>query len=426
MKSEVKPLPRGRVELTIELTTDEYQPFLESAAKKLSGEIKIPGFRPGKAGYDIVKAKAGEEQIWQAALEGAVRKTFGAAIAENKLETVGAPEIEVLKLAPGNPVSYKAVANLLPEVKLGDFAKIKIEKKPAEIKDGQVKKVLTDLQKMRAKESLVLRPAQKGDKVEIDFESFLDKIPMADGRHQKFPLVIGDGQFIPGFEDQLIGLAANEAKDFELKFPDNYHQKNIAGKLVHFKVKMNSIFQRDLPELNDEFAKGLGGFENLAKAEEQIRENLRHEAEHEANHKLEDEIIEKIIGQSQFSDIPDVLIDSESKKMTDELEYNLAQQGLKLEDYLAHLKKTRGELLLDFAPQALKRVKSALIIRAVAQTENVIGPEEIDEEIQKTLASYGQNPEAEKNIKNPAYRDYLKNILTAQKVMARLKAVMVK
>ncbi|OGY56450.1 MAG: trigger factor [Candidatus Buchananbacteria bacterium RIFCSPLOWO2_02_FULL_46_11b] len=427
MKTEVKPLPRGQVELTIEISPEEFQPFLQQAAKKLSEEIKIPGFRPGKAGLDIIKSKVGEDQIWQAALEPAIKKTFIAAIEENKLETVGAPEIDAVKLAPGNPVIYKATANLLPQIKLGDYAKIKIEKKPVQVKDEQAKKVINDLQNMRAKETLVLRAIKKGDKAEIDFESFMDKIPLEHGQHQKFLLIVGGGQFIPGFEDQLIGLETGQTKNFQLKFPENYHQKNIAGKLVDFKVKINAVFSRELPELNDEFAQSLGGFKTLAEAEEKIKSNLAEEAEHEAAHRLEDEMIDKIITASQFGDIPDLLINSEAKKMTEELAYNLEQQGLKLEDYLTHLKKTQAQVLLEFAPQAIKRVKSALVVRAVAKNENLKADEaEIDEEIQKSLADCHHDPEIEKNVKNPAYLDYLKNILTARKVMARLKELMVK
>jgi trigger factor len=201
----------------------------------------------------------------------------------------------------------------------------------------------------------------------------------------------------------------------------------LAGRLVDFKVKVNEVYNMELPELNDEFAKGLGNFATIKDVEEQIRKNILTEAESKESLRQEEEILDKIIEQSKFDDIADVLVDSEAKKMLEELEHNLSHQGLKIEDYLMHLKKTREELLLDFVPQAIKRVKSALVIRKVAETENIkASGDEIDMEVQKTLAEYGDETKVAETLKQPAYRDYLKNILTARKVIDYLKSVMVK
>jgi len=426
MKIEVKKLPRGQAEITIELTAEEYQPFLKQAAQNISQGTKIPGFRPGKADLEIVKKHVGENQVWQEALESAIRKTFVAAIDQEKLLTVGSPQIDVIKLAPGNPVIYKATVSLLPKIKLADYTEIKIKTKPLEIKKTEMEKRLSDLQKMRAKESLVDRGAKKGDKVEIDFETFLDKVPIDHGAQEKFPIVIGEGTFIPGFEDQLIGLKKEETKNFELKFPAEYHQKSLAGKLASFKVKVNSVFQLDLPELNDDFAKGLGQFKTIKDVEEKIAENLKTDLENQEARRLEEELIDKIIAKSSFEDIPDLLINSEAKKMVEELEHNLSHQGVKLTDYLSHLKKTQEEMLLDFAPQATRRVKSALILREVVQKENInVSDEELDGEIHKVLATYGNSPEASQELHRPEYQDYLRNALLTQKAVDRLKSIMV-
>jgi len=427
MKTEVKKLDRGRVELTIEISPEEYQPFLEQAAKAISENIKIPGFRPGKAGFDLVQKKVGEGEIWQEALEPAVKKTFVKTLEEQKLVTIGSPQIDVIKLAPKNPVIYKATISVLPNVELGDLEKIKIDEKEFKIDEKEFKKAMADLQKMHAKETLAERKSKKGDKVEIDFETSLDNIPLEGGRQKAFPLVIGEGSFIPGFEEELIGLGKDEEKTFQLKFPDNYHQKNLAGRLVDFKVKMNSVYNLDLPALDDEFAKTLGQFNTIKEVEDKIQENLSLETEEKEKQRLEEEIIDKIIGLSKFEDIPDILIDSETKKMVDELEHNLSHQGLGFEDYLTHLKKTRADLLLDFAPQAIKRVKSALVLRKVEETQKIQAQEaEIDQEIEKIKAMYGDNPEMEKNLNNLAYRGYLRNVLTARKVIDYLKSIIVK
>lgn len=427
MKTELKTLPRGQAELIIELTVEEYLPYLEQAAKHISEEIKIPGFRPGKAGLDIIKSKVGENEIWQEAFEFAVKKTLFSAVTEEKLDVVGQPQVDVIKLAPGNPVVYKAIINLLPAVQLGDYKTIKVAKKIKEISADDVKKVLTDLQKMRATEALVDRAAKDGDKVEIDFNTFLDKIPVDNGQNKNFPVVIGDKTFIPGFEDQLVGMKKDEEKTFQLKFPENYHQKNLAGKLVDFKVKMISVFERVLPELNDEFAKTLGHLKNIKEAEEKIKENLEHEAEHEEEHRIEEEVIEKILELSTIGDIPDLLVNSEAKKMMEEMDHNIQAQGMSFEDYLSHMKKTREDLLLDFAPQAIKRVKSALIMREVGKLENITATkEEVQAEVERTLTYYGNNPEMEKNLKTPAYQEYLHNVISSKKIMDRLVEIALK
>ena len=427
MKTDVKKLPRGQVELTIELTVEEFDPFLQQAAKTISEKIKIPGFRPGKANYDLIKQRVGEGELWQEALEPAVKKTFLAALDEQKIDSVGAPQIDVLKLAPGNPVIYKATISLLPSLTLADLSKISVAKKPVSVKDEEIEKTLANFRQMYAKEAAVSRPAAKSDKVEIDFETFMDKIPIDHGKQEKFSLVIGEGTFIPGFEDQLIGTQAGETKTFTLKFPDNYHQKNLAGKPAEFRVSVKTVFSRTLPELNDDFAKQLGDFSGLKEIREKITENLRTESQRREDGRLEEEVFEKIIAQSQFDDIPDLLINSEAKKMLEELEFHVTQQGLKFEDYLTHLKKTREQLMLDFAPQAVKRVKSALIIRAVGLRENIkVTEPEIEAEIHETVHAYGHDPEMEKRLNEPAYRDYLKNVIMSKKVITRLKELTVK
>ncbi|MFA6382596.1 MAG: trigger factor [Candidatus Buchananbacteria bacterium] len=231
---------------------------------------------------------------------------------------------------------------------------------------------------------------------------------------------------MPGFEEELIGLGKDETKQFQLKFPQNYHQKNLAGKLVDFKVKMNAVYQLDLPELNDEFTKRLGEFKDLAELKDRIAQNIRDEAEVKENQKLEEEMIDKIIEVSTFDDVPDILINSETNKMVEELEHNLAGNGLKFDDYLVHLKKTREELLLDFVPQAIKRVKSAIIIRRIAEIQKItVTDKELDNEVEKTISMYGHDPEVLKNIKQPAYRSYLRNILTARKVIDYFKSVII-
>ncbi|NUM25788.1 MAG: trigger factor [Candidatus Buchananbacteria bacterium] len=427
MKVEVKKLERGTAELTIELTVEEYQPFLEQAAKEISKHTKIPGFRPGKADLETVKKKVGEAEIWNQALEPAIHKTFVQALDEQQLITVGNPQVDIVKLAPGNPVVYKAIVSLLPKAEIADYKTITVAKKSITVSDEQINKIIDDIRKGRSAEAVVNREARMNDKVEIDFETFMDKVPIEHGEQKKFPLVIGEKTFIPGFEEQLVGMKKGETKKFQLEFPKNYHQKNLAGRLADFSVVLHEVYELSLPEINDEFAATLGNFKTVADLKDQIKNNLTLEEEHKESRRLEEEILDKIIEQSKFEDIPDVLIDSETKKMVDELEHNLSHQGIKFDEYLTHLNKTKADLLLDFVPQAIKRVKSALIIRSVADKEHVKATDEdIQNEIMKTLEAYGGNPDVEKQLSSQAYRDYLKNIIASQKVVEHLKSVMVK
>ncbi len=426
MKVEVKKLPRGQAELIIELSVEEYQPFLAQAASEISLTTKIPGFRPGKASFEIIKQRVGEQGIWEQALEAAIKKTFLQAVDQEKLITVGSPQIDIIKLAPGNPVVYKAVISLLPEVQLTNYLKIRVQSKPVEIKPKQINKAMTDIQKMHAKEILVNREAKEGDKIEIDFETFLDRVPIENGKQTKFSLVIGEATFIPGLEEQLIGLKKADVKEFQLKFPENYHQKALAGKLVDFKIKVNAVFELELPKLDDDFAKNLGGFKTIKEIEDKIMAQITLQKEAEEKQRVEEEMLDKIIEQTTFGDIPDLLVDTETKKMVAELENNLNYQGLNFQDYLSHLKKNKEDLLLDFVPQAIKRVKSALVVREMAKKENIqVSDEEVKDEIKKTIQAYEGNQEAEKQLNQPDYQNYLKSVLAARKVIDHLKSAII-
>lgn len=426
MKTEVKKLERGEVELKIELSVEEYEPFLKQAAQKISENINIKGYRKGKADFDIIKQHVGEGEIWDKALDAAVQKTFVKALEEQKLVTVGSPKIDVVKLVPGSPVEYKATISSLPDIELADYKKIKIDDNKVEVDEKEISKALENLQKMHAKETLVDREAKQNDKIEIDFETFLDKIPVDNGKQNKFQLVLGEGSFIPGFEEHIIGMKKDEEKQFELKFPKEYHQKNLANKLVNFKVKAHNVYNLELPKLTDEFAKGLGPFKSAEELKAKIKENLSAEQTQRAKQQLEEKIMDSIVEKSKFADIPDILINSETKKMMEELEHNIGHQGMQFEDYLSHLKKSRGDLMLDFMPQAVKRVKSALVIREISKQEKIdITDKEIAEEVKKTESMYQGNEQALEQLRQDGYKNYLKNILASRKVIEHLKSEMV-
>jgi trigger factor len=422
---ELKNLPKSQVEITVTIPADQLESFLSKAAALLSTKTEIKGFRPGKAPLEIIKKQFGEMKVYEEAAALAVEKSYVEIVTAVKLEPLGSPKIEFIKLAPGNEFVYKATVTLVPEVKLGKIDSVKIKEKTITISEENISKVVEELRESRAKEVLENKPAAKGDKVEMDFEVIRDNVPIEGGAEKKYPLIIGSGQFIPGFEENLIGLKANDTKEFELKFPDQYHNNNLAGKPAKFIVKILAVYKRELPGLDDEFAKSLG-LADFAKLKEQIKHNLEHEEHHKEEERIERELMEELIKKSSFGEIPDILVTAEANKMIQELESNIMMQGLKFEDYLKHLNKTKEQLKLEFAPQALKRVQGALLMRAIFFQEKFqITDQEIDQEIELMSKYYQQNPEIINNLKTPEYRDYVSNMIGNRKVMDFLKTTCV-
>lgn len=426
MNVVAKKLPRGRAEITVEMTVDEYQPFLQKAVVAVSQNFPLPGFRPGKAPYAVIAEKIGEAKIWEEALEPAVKKTFVAALKESGLLSVGAPHISVLTLAPGNPVSYRAVISLLPTVELADLTAIKVARQSLTVADADVTSTIDDIRKLRRTEVLVPRPARANDKVEIKLETRLENVPIEQGQNDRLPLVLGEKRLLPGFEEQLVGLAAGERKTFTLTMPVDYHNRMVAGKPVEFRVQVSGVFELTMPEANDAFAKNVGRCNSIFDLRAKVKDNLLSEAAKRENDRLENAILDELITKSKFSDIPDLLVTSETKNMIAELEAQIGNRGVSFDDYLTQLKKTRAQLLLDFAPQAVKRVKGALITRDIANKNQVnVSEQEVDEAMAQEFAVSGAEPEMKERMKTPEFHAQVRNILASRKVMEYLKQTVV-
>ncbi|MFA6307492.1 MAG: trigger factor [Patescibacteria group bacterium] len=426
MQITKKNLAKNQVELAIEVSLEEMKPFLEKAASKMSQRTKLPGFRPGKAPYELVKNKFGEMAIYQEALDMIVSDSFYKTITSEKIESIGQPEIKVEKIAPGNPLSYIAIVSLLPKVTLGNWETLEIKKRSVKASEEDINKTLEQLQNMQVKESVVDRAAKKGDKAEVDFEVFIDKVIIEGGKNTKYPLVLGEGRMIPGFEDQIIGMKKDEAKEFELTFPKEYFQKNLAGKLATFKVKLINVYERLLPKLDDELAKGIG-MENMAKLKEQLTQNISQDKEIKEKQRVESEAIEAIVKQAKIEDIPENLIASEIHKMSHELEHGIGQQGMDMAGYLKSINKTQEDLKKDFRPQAEQRIQAALVMRQIGQDEKIkIDDQQVDEEIKKQKEMHKDNKEALQNIAHPGYRQHLTNIMINQKIVDLIASKIIK
>lgn len=416
-----KDLPQSQVELSITVLPEEYKKFLAQAAERISARVKIEGFRPGKAPYDIVKRQVGEMNIMQEALEDIVQHSFYEAVMAEKLETIGMPKIDLDKLAPNNELTYKATVSLMPTVELPDLKKISVKREVKEVTDAQIDEVLENLQKLQAKEVLKTGAATEADVLMIDMDMKLDNVPVEGAQAKNYRIYLSEDHYIPGFNTSLVGVKSGETKIFPVTFPKTHYQKHLAGKTVEATVTVKDVYERQLAELNADFAKALGQ-DSMEKLRDLLRTNIGKEAEQKADQKVEIEIFDAITAKTKFSVLPEVLIDAERKKIYYELTRDLDRSGTTIETYLKDVKKTEEELNKDFTEQATKRAEAALVSRQVAKENNItVSDQEIEAEIAIMEQTYRENPEYLTNLKKPEVRRTLETILTNKKVVQWLK-----
>lgn len=424
----IKKLPKSQIEIKITVPREQWEKYLDVAAGEASMEIKIEGFRPGKALRKLVEQKIGKGVILNGAAEKAVQKSYVDFVTKEKLEVIGSPEVKIEKIEEGQDLEYVARVAVMPEVKIKDSYKKAVKKinenykdKKAEATEDETQLELEKLANSRVKLVTVNREIKNNDSAEIDFTVLVDGVPIEGGTAKKHPLVIGKGVFIPGFEENLIGMKAGEEKEFELKFPADYHKKDLAGKPAVFKVKINLVQERQTPAVDDDFAKSLGSFENLEALKKNVQEGMLEENRKKLKDQKRTEYIEKII-ENISVDLPEVLTHQEIHQMLQEFEQQLQMMGMNMEQYLGHLKKDKKELEKDWEPQAEKRVKSAMALKEIAKLEEIaVDSKEIEEEMNKTLQYYKKVKDIEKNIDMERLYNYTKSMMENEKVFEFLE-----
>ncbi|MEK7073535.1 MAG: trigger factor, partial [Patescibacteria group bacterium] len=414
-------------ELTITLEADEIQSELAAAAARISEQMKLDGFRPGKAPYDVVKQKTGEMAIWQEAAEDIVRHSFVKAIMQENVATVGQPQIELVTFAPGNPLVYKATAPILPGIsKLADYRSISVARKSADVSDADVDRAIEELRRMQTREQEIDRPATDKDKIVVDMHMFLDNVPLDGGQTKNHGVVLSEEAYVPGLTKELTGLKKGDEKTFTLPFPADHFQKNIAGKNVEFKVRVSSVVELTPPELNDAFAATLGQ-KTVAELKTLLKSNLESEAKEKEEQRVELEMLEKIVDKTTFDDIPDQLVTQETTRMVEELGASLKERGMEFGEYLRSLKKSRQDIQLDFAPQAIRRVKTAIVIRDIGRAEKIEADDaEVMKHVEEAMNHYKQDPEAQKHISSEDYAESLKIRMRNRKTIEFLRDLIVK
>jgi len=422
MKTFIKKLPKSQIEILFEISKEEFTGFIESAILELGKNLSVEGFRQGQVPKEMVLQKIGKEKILASAAQLAVKENYSGEISVNKFEIISQPEIEILsEVSFEKGLNFKALFTVLPEINLPDYKKIASQTKKEEIsvKENEIRDALHFLQRSRAKFIFENRPAKKNDFIEIEFYSS----QIENGLKRKDNFILGQGHFILGFEENLEGMAPGQEKEFSLRLPENYPQKDLVAKDVDFKVKMNSVQKMELPEVNDEWARGLGNFESLDSLKKSIGEGIKMEKENLESQRVRSEILEKIIRETKIEP-PQVLVDSEKQRMIEDLK-NLVSEKLKITfvDYLSQIKKTEKDLLDSFSPEAEKKIKYALILKEISKREKIeVAEKEAQKAVNEFLRDYPSTEKAKKEFDLEKLKSYYEEVIRNKKTLQKLES----
>ena len=404
-----------KLEMTIEAA--KFDEAIKKVYFKSAKYFNIPGFRKGKAPMNIVEKYYGKEIFYEDAFNELVPEELAKAVEENKLEVVSRPDIEVQEIGKGQDLKFTAVFQTKPEVELGKYKGVEIEKIEYKVTDEDVDHELSHMQEHNSRLITVEdRPVEKGDIANINFEGFVGGVAFEGGKAENHDLEIGSNTFIPGFEDQIIGMKTDEEKDIKVKFPDEYFSKDLAGKDATFKVKVNEIKKKELPKLDDEFAKDVSEFDTLKELKDSIKEKKQKQNDDRAKYETQDAVI-KAVCEDIKVEIPSGMVETETENMLKDMEQRLSYQGLKLEQYLQIMGKTKEDMQKEYEPQAIEAIKSRLAIEAVIKAEKIEVPEiDVDEKIKEMAKNYGKEND-EEFLKNENVRNYIKQGLESEKAI---------
>ncbi|MFC1651705.1 trigger factor [Patescibacteria group bacterium] len=393
MQVKITEQKNNQAKIAVTIPEAEVEKYFDQAIKQIGSKEKFEGFRPGKAPRKVIESKIGTEKIHAEVIKIALDDTYPKALEQVKIIPIDRPKIQVVKFAPKNPFSYTIDVNTFPEVTLGNYKEIKVEKpdqSKIKVDEKEIADVLNRIQKQLAEYKEKKTAVQKGDKVEIDFDGFLKNVPLEDATSKNHPVVIGEGMLVKGFEDNLIGMKTGEEKEFEVTFPKVYPAKHLADKKVKFKVKVNKIFETKMPKLDDELAKKINPEFDLKKLKEDVQKSIIKQKNDEQEIALKSKVIDKVVEQAKVEIVPS-LIDEELENMIKEATMKLTQQGSTFEKYLERIKKTKEEIKKEWRTEAEKRIKTGLVIAQVAKEEKITVPKkDIDAEIQKQILQFAQ------------------------------------
>lgn len=371
---------KNMVKLVIEVSTETFETGLNKAYNKNKNKINVPGFRKGKAPRKMIEKLYGESFFFEEAANMIIPDAYAEAFEESGLDIVSQPKIDVVQLEQGKPFIFEAQVAVRPEVELGQYKGVEISKVDSEVTDADIEEELKKVQEQNSRiVTIEDRAVQDGDMTVIDFEGFIDGVAFDGGKGDNYPLTIGSHSFIDNFEEQLIGMNIGDEKEVQVTFPDNYHAENLKGKPAVFKVKINEIKEKLLPDLDDDFASDVSDFDTLDEYKEELKKTIGEKKESEAKTKKQNEAVDKAVENSKM-DIPSAMIDTQVQRMVEDFSQRLQQQGLTIEQYFQYTGLTPDKIIGDMKPEAERRIKNSLVLTAVAKAENIeISDDEYEE-----------------------------------------------
>lgn len=386
--------------LTVEVPAEKVNEGIDKAFKKVVKQVNVPGFRKGKVPRKMFEQMFGVESLYQDAVDEILPEAYSNAIDEAGIDPVDRPDIEIEQIEQGQPLIFKATVTVKPEVKLGDYKGLEVERQDTDVTDEEIEEQLND--RRQANVEFIIKedePAEKGDTVVIDFEGFTDGEAFEGGKAEGYELELGSDSFIPGFEEQLVGIKTGESKDVELTFPEEYHAAELAGKPATFKVTIHEVKSPELPELDDEFAKELDSeVETLDELRSKLKEQTATEKKEAAEMALRDELVETVAKNSEI-ELPEVMIESEVDRMVQEFGQRLQQQGMTLDLYFQLSGQDEAALRAQMQEDAEMRVRVSLVLEAIANAENIdVSEDDVQEELKTMSEQFGMEPEQIKSV----------------------------
>ncbi|MBR7000493.1 MAG: trigger factor [Lachnospiraceae bacterium] len=418
MGYQIEDLGKNMIKLTIDCPAADFEDAIQKAYQKNKNKLNIQGFRKGKAPFAVVTKMYGKEMFYEEAANLLIPDAYEAAAKECGETLVSRPEIDVTQIESGKDFIFTATVAKKPEVTLGQYKGVTVDKVAVEVTDDEINEELKKTQEQNAREITIEdRPVQDGDTAVIDYEGFQDGVAFAGGKGENHPLVIGSHSFIEGFEEQLIGKNVGEECEVNVTFPEAYHAPELAGKPAVFKCKVNAIKAKELPELDDEFASEVSEFETLAEYKEDIKKNLTEKKTKEAQTKKEDQAVEKAVANATM-EVPEAMVQATQEQMAEDFAYRLQSQGLKLEQYFQFTGLNKKTFLDQMKPQAEKRINTRLVLEAIVKAENIeVSDEEIEAEIQKMADQYHMEPAQVKEYMGEENLNSMKLDLACQKAV---------
>ena len=418
MSVQVEKLEKNMAKLTVEVPAEEVEKALQAAYMKEKNKISIPGFRKGKVPRAMIEKMYGAAVFYEEAANILIQDNYAAAMEESKEDIVSRPTIDIVQIESGKPFIFTAEVAVRPEVTLGKYKGVQVTKIDTTVTDEEVEAALEKEQQKNSRTVTVTdRPVANGDTAVIDFEGFVDGVAFEGGKGENHPLEIGSHSFIDTFEDQLVGHNAGDEVEVNVTFPEKYQAADLAGKPAVFKVKINEIKTKELPELNDEFASEVSEFDTLAEYKEEIKKNLTEKKETEAKKTKEDEAIQKIIDKSKM-DLPEAMIETQCETMVEEFAQRIAQSGLTMEQYLQFSGMTVDQLKDQVRPEATTRIQSSLVLEQIAKEENIeVTDADIDAEVEKMAKAYGMEADKLKEYMGDAEKESMKKDIAITKAV---------